>query len=208
MTETTTTGPRPPRKRGKFSGSGAAASGVTATDTAANQDAETEDPPPVERLPVTQGTPENPPEPAADGPTPPTEGKDPKAAGAAPQGRVEQAPEGTSPNTTGPDPEGKTDGGDDAGSVEILAPPAVVRLPDFARIHARSATTMSPAEMALYTRALEVEFMQVTSSFRAMMDRQQRLTEQVRLARAAGFPEHVLDQLATKHNWEVPETRD
>lgn len=89
-------------------------------------------------------------------------------------------------------------------AVAVIAAPAPVALPNFAALQARQSSGMDATRQEIYTRALTVEFMQVTSSYRQMVDRQEKLVKQVQAARGEGYPEAELEKLAIQFGWEVP----
>jgi hypothetical protein len=122
-----------------------------------------------------------------------------------PQEPAEEAVPDKESTEPGSEAHGGNEGATEGTHVEVYIPP-VTQLPDFGRLQARSASRMDPAQQAMFTRSLEVEFMQVTSSYRAMMKRQDDLTKQVQMARSAGYPDAELERLAIKHGWEVPDT--
>lgn len=220
MTETTAAqtakkGPRTPARRAnKFANAGRAASGVTAADTQVLQ----QEPQPESATVAAAAVPEPvpaAPQSVATGPEEVPEGEDTHPRDSAPQNVTQPAPPPVAapapesepePEQKGPDqkeappppPEGAPESGESAPGTPGI------KLPDFARLQARAHTGMDPQQVALYTRSLEIQFMQVSSSYRTMLARQEALTQQVSMARDAGFPEHLLDQLAMKHNWEVP----
>lgn len=145
-----------------------------------------------------QKEPENTAEKPAEAPKPPSDGKD-RGRQASSREKGSQGDNSSSRREPHRD-ENERHGGE----VDVIAPPAPVVLPDFARLQARQNSGMDPTEQAMYTRALEVMFMQVSKSYREMMSRQQDLISQVQRARAAGYPESELELLAAKHSWEVP----
>lgn len=191
VTEQRKDGPRAPTRRGssKFAGAGRATTAVTAeqTEAVAEQAGPAVEPPAA----VIQ-LPEAAPEKVQDGPKAAPGGEDTDERRNGLQSADEPAPKASEPEPEQATPE------------QAPSPPGI-KLPDFARLQARSHTGMDPAQVAMYTRSLEVQFMQVSSSYRSMMTRQEQLAAQVAMARKAGFPEHLLEQLAVKHNWEVPE---
>lgn len=183
-TPPTTPAPEPAKRKRRTAGS-LASSMASAPPTEPTKTA-----PPAEEVPVAE--PDQQPAPAPE----PTE-KAPQEAQDAPN----VATEGNESSQAEKAPQASNEGRE----VAVIMPP-VTQLPDLNLIQRRAATVLDPAQQALYTRSLELEFMQVTKSYRDMMDRQQQLTELVRLARAAGYPEAELEKLAVKHNWGVPET--
>lgn len=81
-----------------------------------------------------------------------------------------------------------------------LLPP----LPNFARLASRLYTTLSEEEIERISRDLDVELLQIVAVYKKMLARQEKFVRKVRHARSQGFPEPMLEDLARKHNWELP----
>lgn len=93
----------------------------------------------------------------------------------------------------------QSDPGDASGPSELLPP-----LPDFVQLAARNYSTLSPERIEQISRDINVELLQVTAAYRKMIERQDKFVRKVRAAREEGFPEGMLEDLARRHQWQLP----